>query len=324
MSNSILFVDDEKNVLDAYRREFETDYSVTCAAGGPEGLAAIKNEGPFAVIVSDMQMDGMNGIEFLKLAREAAPDSVRLMITGANVSTAVEAVNEGRIFRFLTKPCDPDTLRQAVEAAFEQYRLVAAERNVLSTTLTGAVKILVETLSAVRPVAFGRAIRVKALVRAPAEELIPDRMWQVEVAALLSQVGCVFIGENTLRKAYAGRELNAEEWKSYSEYPKRGGDLVANVPRLNQVAVIIANQERGYDGSGFPDAGKSGEDLPMESRILKVALDYDALVVSGRRPVEALTTLCARTGQYDRKVLDSLRKTLAQEAARSLMAATQV
>ena len=85
-----------------------------------------------------------------------------------------------------------------------------------------------------------------------------------------------------------------------------------------------ANQERGYDGSGFPDAGKSGEDLPMESRILKVALDYDALIVSGRSPVEALTTLCAQPAPYDRKVLDSLRRTLAREAARSLMAATEV
>jgi HD-GYP domain-containing protein (c-di-GMP phosphodiesterase class II) len=141
---------------------------------------------------------------------------------------------------------------------------------------------------------------------------------------LLSQVGCVFISENTLRKAYAGRELNADEWKAYCEYPKRGSDLVANVPRLNQVAVIIANQERGYDGSGFPHPGKSGDELPMESRILKVALDYDALIVSGRTPVEALTTLCGRTGQYDRKVLDSLRKTLAREAARNLMAATEM
>jgi response regulator RpfG family c-di-GMP phosphodiesterase len=270
-----------------------------------------------------MNMDGMNGIEFLKQVQQKTPDSVRLMLTGANLESAVAAVNEGRIFRFLTKPCSADTLRQAVNAALEQYRLVTAERTVLSTTLLGAIKILVDTLSAIRPVAFGRATRVRNLVHRLAPELLSGQVWQAEIAALLSQVGCVFLAEETLRKAYAGGHLNPREAEAFQSHPAAGSALVANVPRLKEVAEIIANQEKGFDGSGFPDNGRSGESLPIESRILKVALDYDSLLSTGRSAPEALQTLYTRGGRYDRKVIDTLRTSLAREAARSLLAVAE-
>lgn len=323
MSEEILFVDDEPNVLDAYRRELEPDYSVTCAAGGAEGLAAIDEKGPFAVIVTDMQMDGMNGIEFLTRVREKCPDSVRLMLTGGNMASAVEAVNEGRIFRFLTKPCPGETLRKALDAALAQYQLVTAERNIMSTTVLGAVRILVDMLAAVRPVTFGRTMRVRNMVRRMAEELNPHRVWQADVAALLSQSGCIYIAERTLERAYSGRELDADELESFQSYPRRGSALVANVPRLKDVAEIVANQERGFDGSGFPDDGKSGEALPLESRMLKAALDYDSLISSGNNPMQALTTLYSRKGRYDPKVVDTLKKIVVVAVAQNLMAVAE-
>ena len=192
-------------------------------------MAEIKSHGTFAVVVTDMNMDGMNGIEFLKQVQQKTPDSVRLMLTGANLESAIAAVNEGRIFRFLTKPCSAETLRQAIDASLEQYRLVTAERTVLSTTLLGAIKILVDTLSAIRPVAFGRATRVRNIVYCLARELACDQVWQVEVAALLSQVGCVFLAEETLRKVYAGEELNPREAEAFQSHPAAGSTLVANV-----------------------------------------------------------------------------------------------
>jgi response regulator RpfG family c-di-GMP phosphodiesterase len=302
MSEAILFVDDEPNVLEGYRRNLGGKYTVSFAQGGAEALAEIDSHGTFAVVVTDMNMDGMNGIEFLKQVQQKTPDSVRLMLTGANLESAVAAVNEGRIFRFLTKPCSSDTLRQAVDAALEQYRLVTAERTVLSTTLLGAIKILVDTLSAIRPVAFGRATRVRNLVHRLAPELLSGQVWQAEVAALLSQVGCVFLAEETLRKAYAGAHLNPRELDAFQSHPAAG---------------------KGFDGSGFPDNGRSGEALPIESRILKVALDYDSLLSTGRSAPEALQTLYSRGGRYDRKVVDTLRTSLAREAARSLLAVAE-
>ena len=116
MSEKILFVDDEENVLSALKRQFRKQYDVSTAVSGAEGLQKIVKEGPFAVIISDMQMPEMNGIQFLQVAQQMAPDSVRLMLTGnADQQTAVDAVNKGCVFSFYTKPCTPEVMSQAIE-----------------------------------------------------------------------------------------------------------------------------------------------------------------------------------------------------------------
>jgi signal transduction histidine kinase len=129
MSEKILWVDDDENLLASYRRQLRNKFPVMTAAGGEQGLRIIGAEGPFAVIVSDFRMPGMDGVQFLSKAREAAPDSVRMLLTGyADLQTAIDAVNQGNIFRLLTKPCAPDVLLAALTAGITQYRLIISER----------------------------------------------------------------------------------------------------------------------------------------------------------------------------------------------------
>ena len=124
MSDKILFVDDEQHLLDAMRRQFRGRFTVVTALGGHEGLRILKSDGPFAVIVSDFKMPLMNGVEFLERTRELCPDSVRIMLTGyAEHETAIDAVEKGHVFHFLTKPCDTETLAQALTAALELHQL---------------------------------------------------------------------------------------------------------------------------------------------------------------------------------------------------------
>lgn len=124
MSDKILFVDDEQHLLDAMRRQFRGRFNVFTALGGHEGLRILKSDGPFAVIVSDYKMPLMNGLEFLERSREASPDSVRIMLTGyAEHQTAIDAVEKGHVFHFLTKPCDSETLSGALTAALELHQL---------------------------------------------------------------------------------------------------------------------------------------------------------------------------------------------------------
>ncbi len=265
MTAKILFVDDETNILDAYRRQLGRKYEVECAVGGEEGLAALTSLGPFAVVVSDMNMAGMNGVRFLAKVREMAPDSTRIMLTGADRQTAIQAVNEGNIFRFLTKPCSTEMLDVTIEAAVTHHKLVVSERTLLSNTLTGAVKILTDVLAIVRPVAFGRTDRVRGLVRWMAGELVPQQLWRAELATMLSQVGCMGIPDDVLARAYAGKKLDPRETKMYAEHPRAGHDLVAHVPRLQPVAEIILQQGKWFNGMGFPQDDIAGETIPMES-----------------------------------------------------------
>jgi hypothetical protein len=117
------------------------------------------------VVVSDLQMPGMDGITLLSSLRKVSPDTVRVLLTGhADVDAAIAAVNEGNIFRFLRKPCPPGALLRALEASVEQYRLITAERVLLEQTLRGSLKTLTDILAFVNPVAFGRAIRSRKIV----------------------------------------------------------------------------------------------------------------------------------------------------------------
>ncbi|HUL31620.1 MAG TPA: response regulator, partial [Thermodesulfobacteriota bacterium] len=117
MENKILFVDDDANLLASYERQLRKQFPIETSLGVKEGLVAIKERSPYAVVVSDLRMPEMDGIQFLSKVREITPDTVRMMLTGyADLQNTIDAVNEGNIFRFLTKPCSPETLVKSLSA----------------------------------------------------------------------------------------------------------------------------------------------------------------------------------------------------------------
>ncbi|WP_420237476.1 response regulator [Telmatobacter bradus] len=132
MADRILFVDDEQGVLDGYERLLRKDFHVYVARGGLEGLEAMEKYGPFAVVISDMRMPGMNGAEFLAQVRQKEPSTVRMLLTGfTDLSAAIDAVNEGNIFRFLTKPCRKEILVEAINIGIAQHHSITAEKDLI-------------------------------------------------------------------------------------------------------------------------------------------------------------------------------------------------
>lgn len=314
MNEKILFVDDEPNVLAGYARQLRKTYTVETAPGGAEALDLLDARGPFAVVVSDMRMPGMDGAAFLARARERHPDLIRVLLTGyADIPSAIDAVNQGGIFRFLTKPCPLPTLAGALDAALGQYRLVTAERELLDKTLRGSVQVLGEILALVNPGAFGRAVRVQQLVRRLAP-LIPgaDR-WEVDVAAVLSQLGCIALPEEVLSAANRGANLNAEDRQQLDSLPEVTRRLLGHIPRLDEVLAIIAYQGKAFDAPAQLALPKCGKQIPLGARLLKAAFDFDVLVSRGLPEAEALDRLGARTGGYDPDVLTGLGSAIARD-----------
>jgi len=311
VSETILFVDDDANVLAAYQRQLRKQFSVQTALGSEAGLAAVSGHGPFAVVFADMQMPGMDGVEFLRRVRALAPDSVRMMLTGnTDQRTAMAAVNEGAVFRFLTKPCPPEVLAGAIRAGLAQYRLIVAEKELLEQTLGGSVQVMADVLALTNPLAFGRAARARGLVQQMARALGLADTWQLEVAAMLSQVGCVAVPETVLAKVYRGGDVTPRELAMFEAHPDIGRDLIRKIPRLEAVAEIIAYQEKRFDGQGPPPDGRLGADLPLGARLLKVALDFDNLKERGHSGSAALEHLRYRAGWYDPGVVDALDRVL--------------
>lgn len=303
----VLCVDDEPRVLAGIGRVLRRSYEVVTAVGAEEGLTALRRDDGFAVVVSDLRMPGMDGITFLERCRSVSPDAVRVLLTGnADLESALDAVNRGAIFRFLFKPCAPDVLRAAIDAAAQQHRLVTAERIVLEQTLRGSIRALTEVLAMVNPAAFARAARARALASEIIAATGEPNGWQVEVAAMLSQIGTVTLPAETVEKLYSGRELHFAETLLVQRLPRIASELLSSIPRLEEVREILACLPLRFDGSVSPAGAPLGTSIPWGARLLKLVLDLDLLEAQGVGRRGAIAILAGRHGWYDPDLLGVL------------------
>jgi len=267
-------------LLNAVRRVLRKEIDLVTAEGGENALACLKNEGPFAVIVSDQNMPDMKGVELLAKVAKSWPTTVRIMLTGNNdQETAIRAVNDGQIYRFVNKPCGPEDLLAAISDASSHHQFLLAEKALLEETLSGSVKVLTDVLALSKPEAFKRSADVQRWAKALAGQLDIERPWELDLAAMLCTLGTVTLPDSITGKYYAGVPLEEHEQALLEQAPAHGRDLVRNVPRMDGVAQAIYYCRKGFDGSGFPDEGVSGEAIPAIARLLKVLLDLAEMTV---------------------------------------------
>lgn len=308
MSEKILFVDDDIFIRRAYARRLEDLFQLETAADGAEGLQILEQQGPFAVVVSDMRMPGMNGIEFLLHVKTQSPDSVRMILTGnADMQTAIDAVNEGNVFRFMTKPCPAEILANALSAGLKQYQLVTAERELLGKTLNGSIQVLTEILSLVNPVAFSQSSRIRRIVRDIAAYLKLPNPWQFELAAMLSHIGCVTVPPAILDKVYAGQPLADDEAKMFFTHPAVARSLLNKIPRLDLIGRMIEGQHQGMQIYVVPQEATSKEEITgLGAQLLKLALDFDQLAQRGLSHQAVILTLRKQEESYNPHLLQAL------------------
>jgi response regulator RpfG family c-di-GMP phosphodiesterase len=312
----ILCVDDESHIVESLALHLRRDYEVHTAVSGEQALLKLKDLGPFAVIVSDMRMPAMDGATLLNRVMKNHPDTSRILLTGEpGRDVAVSAVNEGQIFRFLTKPCPPDRLKVAVQAGVVQYRLATAERVLLQETLIGCIQTLVDVLAITNPVAFGRASRIKRLAMDFAEELGCKGFWQLEAAAMLSQLGYLSLPVELVEKLYYGEKLTEEEKVLASGVPQVAQKLLGHIPRLEPVLQILHATNAARDQIAKLQDGTVG----LGAQILSLVLDYDSLIAQGNDTNIAVETLRARGGLYDTKLFERFATRLGAKAGANVV-----
>ena len=310
VKDKILLVDDEPRILSSLTRglnEFGYD-EVQTARDGDEAIRMIKNTADLAVIVSDFHMPGMNGIELLVQSQKINPDITRIILTGmADLNTVIESVNRGNIFRFLIKPCPIETFTAALDAGIRQHQLITHERVLLSKTLSGSVKILMDILSILNPEIFSRVNRFRDLAFSLAKNLGLEQSWDIELSALLCQIGVVTIPHDVLEKWQRGDSLDDDERAMVEAIPQVGAQLIKNIPRLERISEAVMYQKCDYDNLKDIKGVPVGEDIPLISRILKVIIDYDFQFQKTQNPEEALDIILNSNESYDPKILNELR-----------------
>lgn len=314
----LLLVDDEPAVLEALALNLRRSYDVVTATSGDYGLEYLMAESDFAVVISDMRMPKMDGATFLSHARETAPDAVRILLTGqADLDAAIKAVNQGQIFRFLTKPCPRDILRGAIDSAVAQHRLLTGERVLLEQTLRGAVKMLVDILAITSPAAFGRAHQIKTRVLKLASLLGILDSWQLEIAALASQLGYIVLPHELCEKLEAHLPLGEDEQRMVARAPAMTEQLLANIPRLEGVRAMLALHVQ--PPRRRPNADAATQQIELGAHLLRVAIDIEAFEVTRGDPsATPMSLLLSRTDLYDPEVLEAVER-LYREPAPSVV-----
>lgn len=307
MKPKVLFVDDEQNILFSMKRNLRTQFEVYTAESAEEGWKTLRDKGPFKVVVSDYRMPGINGMQFLVKVREIFPEAIRIMLTGqADFQTAIDAVNKGELFRFLSKPFPARDMISVIHDAVKQFDLIEAEKELLQKTLNGTIKLMVDMLSISNPTAFSLAGQMRDLAPKLCKHLKVEDTWVIELGASLSQIGVLGLPSDLIEKVYGGEVLELTETEAFIEHYETGFSLLNRIPRLESVAEGIYYQGKHFDGTGYPTDDFKGKEIPLLGRLLKVLFDYQVRLNAGHSGDDALTEMQGDIGAYDPEILNAL------------------
>jgi len=350
---TILCVDDEPNILSSLRRLFRTQgFQVRVAEGGQAALALMESE-DVDLVISDMRMPEMDGAQFLAQVRVRWPDTVRLLLTGySDVSSIIDAINRGEIYRYITKPWDDHDIVLIVRQALERKALELQTRRLealtvrqneelkalnasleykvqqrttelrvaneslqsaneqLKTSFVTSIKLFSTLIEMRGGNLAGHSRRVADLSRRIALKLQLDsrQVQEIFVAGLLHEIGKVGFADELLSTPVA--MMKPPQMEAYRKHAAQAEQLLLPLPDLRGAAEIISAQFERFDGTGFPQQ-LSADAIPIGSRILTLASDYDnmqigTLTPSHLSPEEARIIVVHSSGKrYDPEVVNA-------------------
>jgi hypothetical protein len=220
------------------------------------------------------------------------------------MQSAILAVNEGAIFRFLTKPCPSTVLVKTLEQALEQHALIRAERELLDGTLRGIVKVMTDVLALVSPGVFLRATRLKTLVSHVAKQLHLSDVWIYEVAALLSPIGCIALPEELVARAFAGQEVTDAELGAFASHPQTAFKLLGDIPRFEKIAAVVRGQPVTVERAAPSD--DPDPEVAMGITLLRAAYEVERLVARGASHRQAAAELKAARSPLPANILSAI------------------
>ena len=302
MNNKILCVDDEESILRGFQLNLRKDFEVHLASDGVEGLEVFEKEGGFALVLSDMRMPRMNGADMLAEIKKQNQEVSTILLTGhTDFDSAMAAVNDGNVFRMLSKPCPPERLIKVLKDGLEQHDLVKSKRILLDQTLRGAVEALAESLSTAKPLFFGRLQRVRRMANELAKKLSIPNAWRVDVASVFSQLAYLALPENVTEDVYYRKDLSKDVKSLLSKFPEDTRNILNKIPGLEEIGEILKSVDIQYR---FEQEKEDG--VRIAASILKVALDFDYYEEQGYDRSIIVSTLRERNKEYDPKVTDTL------------------
>jgi len=287
---TVLCVDDDPAVLRAVQRVLAPRFAVSTALGPAQALALAQTAAePFAVVVADLQMPGLSGIGLLQCIRQLSPLTARVLLSGnADLRSAVDAVNTGEIYRFITKPYEPEHLVAMVtEACTHHHALVALAAGAdHATAVAGYVTALSRMLEAIRPDARETAARIERRVREIVACCPVDIADDLYAAAALSQIGAAGLPGDAADRIYGGAILHAVDVTRADTIAITSAEMVASVPALARVREILyattVHVPAALEAFAMQDGDAAAPDaVALAGRVLAAAMLADQCARQG-------------------------------------------
>ncbi|HYN84996.1 MAG TPA: HD domain-containing phosphohydrolase, partial [Pyrinomonadaceae bacterium] len=327
----VLIADDEPEIRNVLADLLCGQHDCTTAASAEEALARLA-AAEFDLVISDIMMGGMSGLEMVPRALAVAPDTVVIMASGVQtIESAVEALRVGA-FDYIMKPFDLEHVEAAVRRALEHRRLRVEKRRYenfleemvrqrtaeldralrsLEDAYRTTLRALTAALEARDHETHGHSERVVSFSLRLGRELGLDaeRMRALEFGSLLHDIGKIGVPDAILRKPSA---LSQEEWTRMREHPRHGQKILRGIEFLEGASRVVEQHHERWDGSGYP-RGLRGEEIDLNARIFAVADAFDAMTSDrvyrkGRPYEEALSELEEHAGrQFDPAVVAAFR-----------------
>jgi putative two-component system response regulator len=302
---SLLVVDDEEPIRNALKRYLtKQEFEVFTAASGEEALGVLREHEDVAVMLCDIRMAGMSGVDIVPQALEVSPDLAILMLTAVNDATTAALCMQRGALDYLTKPVELLELGRTIQRALKRRDMLIGrrqldhhikeeverrtgefqrERSRLERVSVATLEVLINVLEAKDPYMRGHSARVADLAATIAAQMgLPDdEIEQIRLAGRLHDIGKIGTREDVMNKHGS---LTPEEYDHIKQHVVIGSQILAPLEHLGPVIDIVRSHHERWDGSGYPD-GRSGDDIPVGGRVMGAAEVWDALITS--RPYQS-------------------------------------
>ncbi len=292
-ADRVLVVDSEPLILKVYVTQLSRFYSLDTVSSGIEALQLIQDHGPYAVLVTDLNLPDMDGGVLLSKVRQQHSDTVRVLLTANDRHEVIaQAINEGGIFQYLPKPCPSERLAKTIENAIERYHRTLIEKQFMTGAVNAAIQIQLDFLELMNYPALEKSRRIEVIVRYLVDRLSPPNGWMVNLAARLCTVG---------------EAVPANLARGMSP-PELGAKLLGRLTQLREIVELIRCQR---------EVPASIKEVPISKRILPVAFRYDELVTGGMPAVDAAAAISLQAQAGEEKILEVLKQFAAEQSFRA-------
>jgi len=334
---AVLVVDDEPEIINVLCDLLSEHYECSSAGSAEEALALLLKQS-FHLVISDITMKGMSGLEMVPHVLEVSPQTVVVLVSGAQtIESAIEALRVGS-FDYIMKPFDLRQVEAVVKRALEHYDLRDAKRRYenqleelveqrtaelddaldsLGDAYRTTLKALAAALETRDHETHGHSQRVVSFSLRLGYELGLDKeqLMSLEFGSLLHDIGKIGVPDAILRKPGA---LDEDEWIKMRQHPLHGQQILRGIEFLEGAARVVAQHHEKWDGSGYP-LGLKGEDIDLNARIFAVADAFDALtsdrVYRAAQSYEAASTELDRcvSQHFDPKIVEAFHRVSKEE-----------